>query len=243
MPRPPLPKITANEFELRRTNLRALLEIVREKYPAQWQTLIRAVETAGANELAVIDAVEAWLRKHLRIDFDRDRDHYGVADIAVGAALLLLAQDVQALRTGHMALVLLADLMRNFDRGEAPEPVRLRAEYLLGEGAAYRLGLQFDDMRERILADFTEKLDAALSEYRRNCERAGLREEPVSTAQRDRLELLAHRLVGGLSVAALAGQRRHKDDRRVQLDLACAAKACGLELPSRRGRPRHHGDQ
>lgn len=230
MPRPPLPKLTAHSRELRARSLRLLLEIVREKYPRQWGELIEAARAAGGNVDALLDAIERWLRAHRLLDDGA---------LAGFAALEALAQDIPELRGGEAAQALLFAKLRGFvPRAAQPEPVLLEGKYLLGEGMPWALGLEFEEMRARILADFAAKLDAALAQYRANCEAAGLDQQAVSAAERERMELLAEYLVGQRSVAQLADARRHNSDARVRSDLKVAAAACGLRLRAR-GRPLH----
>jgi len=225
MPRPPLPKLTAHSSELRARSLRVLLEIVREKYPQQWGELTAEARAAAGDAEALMDALERWLRARRLLDDDA---------LAVFAALEALVQDVQELRRGAAAKALLFATLRGFvPRTAQPEPVFVEVKYLLGEGMPWAFGLQFEEMRARILADFTAKLDAALAQYRRNCEAAGLAEAAVSPAERERLELLAEYLVENKTAAELADARRQSSDARVRADLKAAAEACALHLRAR----------
>lgn len=228
MPRPPLPKLTAHSLELRARSLRILLGIIRANYPQQWAELAEAARAAGADIEALMDAIEDWLRARRLLDGD---------SLAVFAALEALADEGEEFRRGAAAKALMFAKLRGFiPRTAQPEPVMLEARYLIGEGMPWKFGLQFEEMRARILADFSEKLDAALAQYKQNCEAAGLSEASASRAERERLELLAEYLIERRSIAELADARRQSSDARIRADLKAAAGACGLRLRAR-GRP------
>lgn len=221
MPRPPLPKIVTHPLELRARSLRILLEIVREKYPAHWHDLIDAARAALGKTETLLGVIERWLRARRMFDDE---------GIAVFAALKLLAENIDELNHGEAVKALMwADLRGYIPRSHPPQPVTLKCRYLIGDGMSFVFGLQFEKMRAHILADFSAKLDDALAEYRRNCEAARLVEQPVSPAERERLEWLARHLVEGRSVPALAREKNHEYEA-LRKALAEAARACGLHL-------------
>ncbi len=231
MPRPPLPKLTAHPFVLRVRSLRILLEIVRKKYKQHWNELIAEARAAAAEARAaaakleaLMSAIEEWLRRRGLLDAD---------GLAVFAAMEALAQDVEELRSGAAAKARMFAKLGGFvPRTEQPEPVPLKVKYLLEEGIPGAFGLQLEEMRARILADFAEQLDAAMAQYRQNCKAAGLAQQPVSPAERERLEWLARHLVEGRSIPVLAREKYH-DYEALRKSLAASAAACGLRL--RRG--------
>lgn len=242
MPRPPLPKLTAPPQELRARSLRILLEIVRAKYPQHWLELVEAVRAAGGKTEALLDAIERWLRARRLLD-EPER-------IAIASVVTLLADEPVLQRESWGMIEMWAALFAAAPTLSCrlPAPVTLRAEYKLGADenddirAAFfwSRGVNFGEIREKILADFTEKLDAALAQYRANCGAAGLAQQAVSPAERERMEWLASHLVERRSAAWLAEHlpEARRDEYRnadaVRKALAAAAASCGLRL--RRGR-------
>lgn len=211
--------------------------------------MIEAVRRAGRDAGAIRAGVDAWLRAR------RLMDGAGLARVA---AIELLAAEPALRRASHWMVAVMAlggTWRRLLPGGEpptaagflaeiAPAPVKIQYERTLGitentdiKDAVYWMSAAyFAEIREQILADFCAKLDAAIAQYKRNCEAAGLVQQPVSAAERERLELLAEYLVEGKTVAALADARRQNSDARIRADLRAAAGACGLRIRAR-GRP------
>lgn len=214
-----------HDREARFEHLRALLRIVRARYGEAWRRLVAAVGAAGENLNVVADAIETWLREHRLLDQPEN--------LAVLAAFDVLVNEPElpALRRGRAALAFMRIVLRDFlPKNQPPPAVLLEARYLIGEGMVWAYGVDFDAYRARILGDFEKKLDAALAEYRRNLEAAGLRVRRVSRVERERLELLADYLLGRHSVEKLAAERRLADREPIRRALAAAARECGLRL-------------
>lgn len=209
--------------------LRMLLGIVREKYPEHWNELVRAVLSRSHSHRGVLRAATDWLKARKLLD-EPERMALVVMWEMLAAEPALADSGVFGSEEDRTLAACGQNLHLYLQELVSPQPVLLRAEYLVGVNIGPAYSIDLSKIRASILADFTQKLDEAIGKYKRACVRAGVIAAKFSRAEEQRLELLAHKLVGCLGLRRLAKLRRHADDRTIQRDVRRAAAACGLNL-------------
>jgi hypothetical protein len=228
-------EVISHPAAARQEVLEMLLKIVKARYRPEWASL-RKRATEAADVEALVEAVEAWLKRYSLLD---------AGGLAVPAAVALLAEDMPT--RADLAKAALGVGLRAHIGAACPAPRRFEFEFrykhVFGNGAPWLRGFDPQQYRAAMIADavarfkaeFEPELDAALEGYLQNCAAAGIALNDESMKLDQSLGLLARYLMRGATITELAEAAR-KDESTVSRRLQEAARACGLRLrrPGRR---------
>jgi hypothetical protein len=230
----------AHPAAARQSFLERLLRIVKANYRREWASL-RKRATEAADVEALVDGIEAWLRRYSLLDAD---------GLAVPAAVALLAEDLP--HRPELVKAAMVFALRGHIKAQMPALAHFNFTFtychVFGDGAPWLRGFDPSRYREALIADAVDRFRAALEkeltpameEYVRRCNGAGIETHSESLRLQESLGLLARYLMRGATIAELAEEsglgKRRLDDATISRRLQEAARSCGLTLrrPGRR---------